>query len=194
MGFWTSLAFLTGACVVLHKERSRQTSLVRSILIHAPAGSVFEVLGNIENIPEWYRRAAGAAALFSLTRLSLWGEHIPSDWRLETQDGGNSNEIRIRWMQDREFVYSCHDPKGVSYDCIFRIAAKDRDCTLTWELRYTNRRWLDAAFNRTVTVKDILQAMGKSLDTIRRLAENRVAQRNRRAAELAWSAPRSLAS
>jgi hypothetical protein len=155
---------------------------------------VFDVLGNIENIPEWYRRAARSAELFSLTRLSCWGEHIPSDWRLETRNGDDSNEIRIRWMQDREFVYSCHNRKGVSYDCIFRIASKDKDCTLTWELRYTNRRWLDAAFNRAVTVKDILQAMGKSMDTIRRLAENRVAQRDLRAAELAWRAPQSLAS
>lgn len=194
MAFWTSLAFATGACFALQKERSRQTRLMRSILIHAPASSVFEVLGNIENIPDWYRCPGLASELLALTRLSRWGEHIPSRWRLDAVNG-NDNEIKIRWSQNHELVYTCRNPKGVSYDCIFRIAAKDRDCTLLWELRYQNPRWVDAVLNRSVVVKEISKSMRRSLDTIRRLAENRAAKRTSKpAAELVWSAPRSLAS
>jgi hypothetical protein len=168
MATWTSLAVFAGAYLALRKERSRSTRIVRSISIQAPSSRVFDIIANVDRVPEWYRRPGLVPVGFTV--LSRWGEHIPREWRVQNGHA-KSDEIRIRWMHNREFTYTCENPRGLSYECIFRIASKDRECTLTWDLRYRNPRVVDAVFNRVLIAQAIGDVMSRSLVTIRRLAE-----------------------
>ncbi len=170
MATWTSLAFFAGAYLVIRNEGARYTRIVRSIAIRAPASRVFAVVANVERMPEWYRRPQWFPREFGFTTLSRWGEHIPHRWRVQGA-GTSSDEIRIRCIHNREFSYVCRSRHGLSYECHFRIAAKDRECSLTWELRYQNPRLLDAAFNRAIIAQATEEVMARSLGTISRLAE-----------------------
>ncbi len=171
MAFWTSVGFAAGACaLVLQKQGTRDVRLMRSITIKAPASSVFDVIGNVERIPDWYRRPGLLPPKLSRNQLSRWGEHIPREWRVDSSNG-ESSQITIHWVKNREFVYSCRSRDGMRYDCIFRIAPKDRESTLVWEVRYQPRRWVDAMFH-DLTARQISEVMKKSLDTIRRLSES----------------------
>ena len=196
MGTWTSIAFIAGACVAILKERSRSTRLVRSVGIRAPADSVFHVVANVDRVPEWYRRPQRLP--LGLTVLSRWGEHVPPAWRASSGSSGR-DEIRIRSINNREFAYACRNPQGLSYECVFRIASKDRECSLTWELRYQNPRVLDAVFNRVLIAQAIGDVMARSLETIRRLAETievAAAFQRQSITEVVplWEQPRSKAS
>jgi hypothetical protein len=75
-------------------------------------------------------------------------------------------------VRNREFGYIYQSYRGISYESLFRITSKDRECTLTWDLRYRSHRWLDAVYNRALIAKRTSEAMGESLHTIRRLAES----------------------
>jgi uncharacterized protein YndB with AHSA1/START domain len=167
MATWTSLAVLAGAYLAVRNEQSRSTKLACSTTIKAPSSRVFDIIANVDRIPEWYRRPRLPVGF---TVLSRWGEHIPREWRLQN-GGASSDEIRIRWIHNREFSYTCRNPHGLSYECTFRIASKDRECSLTWELRYRNPRVLDAVFNRVLIAQATAEVMSRSLQTICRLAE-----------------------
>ncbi len=170
MATWTSLAFLAGAYLAIRNEAARQTRIVRSTAIRAPANRVFDVVADVARIPEWCRRPQWFPRGLGFTTLARWGEHVPQQWRVQGA-GTISDEIRIRCIRNREFSYICRNRHGLSYECNFRIASMDRECALIWELRYKNPRWLDAAFNRAIIARATAEVMARSLETITRVAE-----------------------
>jgi hypothetical protein len=180
MAFWTPIvALLAGAYVALRAEKKRETRVVRSIRIRTTPSLVFDVVGHVDRVPEWYRQSRWLPRALAPASLARWGEHIPSSWRLENcSSTPASNEIQIRWARNREFGYRYESRTGVSYESLFRISSKDRECTLTWDLRYRTHRWLDALYNRAVTEKRTSETMGASLHTIRRLAESTAAPKS----------------
>ena len=167
-----ALNLLATAWLLVRSKRARETRLVRSVVVRAPIKVVFDLVAHVDRMPEWYRTPLGLPRMLGISTLARWGEQIA---RIQRSDGvgqRKSDDIQIRWSQNKEFGYRHNRRRGMRYESIFRFAPKEDDCLLTWEVRYQMFRWLDVIADRSVIAKDTYQSMGQSLETIRRLAEN----------------------
>jgi hypothetical protein len=167
-------------------------------MIRTPANVVFDIIGHAEKVPEWYRASMWLPDRLTRASLSRWGEHIPARQRIESGAATSTNEIQIHWVRNREFGYRYQSRFGISFDSVFRLASKDKECTLIWDLRYKSGRWTDAALNRAIIERETSEVMKQSLDTICRLAESAAGSRSwqRRLLEArpVWRQEGSLAS
>lgn len=173
MYLWAAVPSVVAAMwLLVRNRRASETCLVRTIAIRAPAPVVFDLVGRVDWMPEWYRKPGWMRGLIGVSILSRWGEHIPCGSRADKP--GNGNEIRIRWMHNRELGYT-HLAGALEYHSTFRLSARDRGCLLTWEVRYRMPRIVDLVTNHPVIEPETSRSMTESLEIIRCVAERRVA-------------------
>jgi hypothetical protein len=166
-----AITLSTACCLAIRREGVKETRLARTIFIRTPASVIFSLVSRVDRMPEWYRTPARSLRLFARSRLSHWGELIPSEWRLDRRHSRKRIQVIIQPIQDNEFRYQYCDPREVRHELIFRLRPRSNGCLLVWEIRYRMRRWQDILLNRRLTEGEIYRDMALSLDLIRRMAE-----------------------
>lgn len=157
------------AAVVRRTTHAKERTLVLSTTIARPAGLVFSLIGAAKRAPVWRRGPGWLPSPLRLTRLIPWGESSAGGNRKSGIRLDGLEEVRIRHLEDREFGYQSIRPHDLSFESTFRLAPREGECLLTWELSYRVHRLPDI-LGMSVIETGARKSMEISLALIRRLA------------------------
>ena len=162
-----------GALAAFRFLAVRQVRLVRVVQMAAPPETVFDLVSQIEYMPEWKLRSRSLPRIFCPAALTSWGECIQPRDRLCLGYAPDSESLQLRSIPGREFGYRRASRGAVRYESVFRVAPayNDVDTELRWEVHYTLLRTVDL-LNPWSTRKAAWRAMDESVEAIRVLAES----------------------
>jgi hypothetical protein len=184
--FLAALAICVLALVHLWLLGAREAHLVRSVSIGAPAPTVFDLIGQIDRLPEWRLTRTSLPRALWLSELSSWGEQVPAADRACPNKGGGNDQVQFRSIKNRESGYR-HASRALRYESVFRLTPFSHrpGCHLVWDVRYRLLRPVDAIMSPWVAAQETGAGMEVSLQAIRRVAES-VAERP------TWQKPRAF--
>jgi Polyketide cyclase / dehydrase and lipid transport len=167
------VAATVGAIAYLWFQGSREVRLVRSVRISAPVEIVFDLVSQIDRMPEWRLRRPDLPRSLRTSALSCWGEQIPTSDRMYWQKGQPKDLIQFRTVANCESGYR-HASRAVRYESVFRITPlrDETGCHLSWDVRFQLFRPVDVICNQWLAAEETGPQMEVSLQAIRNLAES----------------------
>ena len=167
------VAATVGAIAYLWLQGLREVRLVRSVRISAPVEIVFDLVSQVDRLPEWRLRRPELPGTLRSLALSCWGEYIPTSDRMYWHKGQPKDLVQFRSVANREFGYR-HASRAVCYESVFRITPlrDETGCHLSWDVRFQLFRPVDAICNRWIAAEETGPQMEVSLQAIRNVAES----------------------
>ena len=132
-----TLAFCVLALAHLWLLGAREAHLVRSVSIGAPVETVFDLVGQVDRLPEWRLTRTSLPRALRISELSSWGEQVPAADRASPNKGGSSDQVQFRSIKNRESGYR-HASRALRYESVFRLTPFSHrpGCHLAWDVRY----------------------------------------------------------
>jgi len=184
--FLATLAFCVLALAHLWLLGAREARLVRSVSIGAPVETVFDLIVQIDRLPEWRLTRTSLPRALRLSELSSWGEQVPAADRASPNKGGGNDQVQFRSIKNRESGYR-HASRALRYESVFRLTPLTHrpGCHLAWDVRYRLLRPVDAILSPWVAATETGPGMEVSLQAIRCMAESVVERPT-------WQKPRAF--